>query len=282
MTEMNKSTHPEGEIIDELIEEDIDHVDAEDVDAKADDTESSEVGEAKEENTLTFKRSHIYAALLPLAFVVGLAVGYIFWGRATPDAPAAAPAPAAAEAAPAQGEVQRYDISEDDDPVWGSDEASITIIEFSDYECPYCRRWHVEVWPQIKETYPDQVRLVFRDFPLSTIHANATPAAAAANCAGEQNNYWEFSELLFGMELGLDKKAYEQYASILELELEAFTECLESGDQNDEVMADYEYAANLGVRSTPTFFINGIALVGAQPFEFFQNLIEQELAGEIP
>ncbi len=255
--------------------------------------EQSDVEEGSEEDisdprTLTFKRSHVYAALLPLAFVVGLAVGYIFWGRTTPDA-----APTTADAAPAQAaqvqaeqaepqQVQRYDIPEDDDPVWGPADAPITIIEFSDYECPYCRRWHVEVWPQIQETYSEQVRLVYRDFPLTTIHPNATPAAAAANCAGEQDTYWEFSELLFSMELGLDKNAYEQYASNLSLDLDAFSDCLDSGRQNEEVMADYEYAASLGVRSTPTFFVNGIPLVGAQPFEVFQNLIEQELSGEIP
>jgi len=244
----------------------------------------------KGDSTLTFNRSHVYAALLPLTFVVGVAVGYIFWGRSTPNATAgdtAAVAPAA-EAAPAQAaqvqpeQVQRYDIPEDDDPVFGPNEAPITIVEFSDFECPYCRRWHLEVWPQIQAAYADEVRLIFRDFPLSTIHANATPAAAAANCAGEQDSYWEFNELLFSMEMGLDKNAYEQYASQLNLDMDAFNECLDSGRQNDEINGDYEYAANLGVRSTPTFFVNGIPLVGAQPFEVFQDLIEQELAGEIP
>ncbi|MBL7163769.1 MAG: thioredoxin domain-containing protein [Anaerolineales bacterium] len=288
MTEESITPQTEIEIAEELIEEELDQPevdsDESDADAKADEADAQA---AKEDSTLTFKRSHVYAALLPLAFVIGLAVGYIFWGRAAPDATAAAaaPAPAAADEAPEQAqpqEVQRYDISEDDDPVWGADEAPITIIEFSDYECPYCRKWHMEVWPQIQEAYPDQVRLVYRDFPLTTIHANATPAAAAANCAGDQDAYWEYSERLYGMELGLDKKAYEQYANELELDLEAFADCLESGRQNEEVTADYEYAVNLGVRSTPTFFINGIALVGAQPFEVFQNLIEQELSGEIP
>lgn len=231
-----------------------------------------------EQNTVTFKRSHLYALLLPLAFVVGLAAGYLFWGRDV--APAPAPSEAAAAAQPQ--DVQRYDIPENDDPVWGPEDAEITIVEFSDYECPYCRRWHVEVWPQIQEEYQGQVRLVYRDFPLTSIHANATPAAAAANCAGEQGFYWEFSERLFSMELGLSESAYEQYASELDLDMGAFTACLESGDQNEEIQADFEFAANLGVRSTPTFFVNGIPLVGAQPFDVFQNVIEQELAGELP
>jgi len=231
--------------------------------------------------TLIFQRSHVYAALLPLAFVAGLAVGYLFWGRAS--AKTVAPAEAQNPAAQAQSqEVQRYDVPEDDDPVWGPDQASITIIEFSDYECPYCRKWHLQIWPLIREAYPDQVRLVYRDFPLTNIHANAIPAAAAANCAGEQDAYWEFSDLLFSMELELSAVSYEQYASGLGLDMGVFSECLESGRQDEEVQGDYEYAANLGVRSTPTFFINGIAVVGAQPFEVFQQVIEAELAGEIP
>ncbi len=231
-----------------------------------------------DENTLQFKRSHVYAALLPLAFVVGLSVGYLFWGR-TP-AMTAAPEAAPAEAAAPQ-EVRRYDIPEDDDPVWGPEDAPITIIEFSDYECPYCQKWHVQIWPQIQEAYPDQVRLVYRDFPLTNIHPNATPAAAAANCAGEQGAYWEFSEKLFNTQ-NLSVEAYLDYADQLGLDMADFSECLDSGRQNDEVMADYEYAVNLGVSSTPTFFVNGIPVVGAQPFEVFQNVIEAELAGEIP
>jgi len=293
MSEENITPQTENEDTVELIDlpdDGLENIstDEERVDIEGTDAEDIEADEVEEKSTLTFKRSHVYAALLPLAFVVGLAVGYIFWGRSTPDTTVAAetaPAQAEPQAQAAQAEpqqVQRYDVPEDDDPVFGPDEAPITIIEFSDFECPYCRRWHLEVWPQIQANYGDQVRLVYRDFPLTTIHANATPAAAAANCAGEQDSYWEFNELLFSMELGLDTSAYEQYAVNLGLDMDAFNECLDSGRQNDEINGDYEYAANLGVRSTPTFFVNGIPLVGAQPFEVFQDLIEQELAGEIP
>lgn len=277
MSEENTLPQAKMEEIEEVLEQD------EDLESSKTETEEIQPEEDLRGNTLTFKRSHLYAALIPLTFVVGLAVGYLFWGRDANTAPTTADTGDAAQAAPsAPQEMTRYDIPEDDDPVYGPDEAAITIVEFSDYECPYCRRWHVEVWPKIQEVYGDQVRLIFRDFPLTTIHANATPAAAAANCAGEQGLYWEFSERLFSMELGLSASAYEQYAAELDLDMDAFTACLESGDQNDEVMADYEYAANLGVRSTPTFFVNGIPLVGAQPFDVFQELIDQELAGEIP
>jgi protein-disulfide isomerase len=220
---------------------------------------------------------------VPLAFAIGLGAGYLLWGlpaKAEAQAASAAQDQSAAQDAPRQ--VTRYDVPVDDDPALGPESAPITIIEFSDYECPYCRSWQAEVLPRLRETYPDQIRLVYRDFPLTSIHPNAAPAAAAANCANEQDAYWEFHDKLFSMELGLSESAYQQYASDLGLDSESFSECLKSDRYVDEVEADYQYAAELGVRSTPTFFINGIALVGAQPFELFQELIEKELAGEIP
>ena len=249
-----------------------------------------------EGNAITFKRSHLYAVLLPLAFVGGLMVGFILWGRdnlVTPQTVVVAAAPDAEPAGQPQGqagvpeveptpEFQRYDIPEDDDPVLGPDQAPITIVEFSDYECPYCRKWHVEVWPQLQAAYGDQIRLVYRDFPLTSIHGNAVSAATAANCASDQDAYWEYSEKLFSMKLNLGRSTYENYAEELGLDMAAFNQCLDDGTYVDEVMADYQFAADLGVRSTPTFFINGIPVVGAQPFEVFKNVIDGELAGEFP
>lgn len=251
--------------------------------------EEPEQEEASEGNTITFKRSHLYAVLLPLAFVVGLSVGYLFWGRdAAPAATAAASGTGATTnpaqaSAPAQAQqVRRYDVPVDDDPVLGPENAPITIIEFSDFECPYCQRWHSEVYSRLLENYGDEVRLVYRDFPLESIHPNATPAAVAANCAYEQNAFWEFHDKLFSNELGLGGEAYRQYAQDLGLDMATFNECVESDRYLDEVRADLEWAASLGVQSTPTFFINGIALVGAQPYDVFEQVIESELAGEIP
>jgi len=245
-----------------------------------------------EENTVTFKRSHLYAALLPLAFVIGLSVGYLFWGRTpAPAQPAQAAAssdssaPAADQAASATSagpqEVQRYDVPADDDPSLGPADAKITIIEFSDYECPYCTKWRSEVWPHLQETYPTQVRLVYRDFPLTSIHSNAAMAAEAANCAGEQGQYWEYHDLLFAGAYGLSESAYLKYAQDLSLDGDALKQCLDERRYQEEVEADYNYAAELGIRSTPTFFINGIAIVGAQPFEVFQEVIDLELAGKL-
>jgi protein-disulfide isomerase len=249
---------------------------------------------APADNTITFKRSHLYAMLLPLAFVVGLAVGYLFWGRSPASAPAAASAaPASAPSGAADGaassdtssavpqDVRRYDVPVDNDHSRGPETAAITIIEFSDFECPYCTKWHGEVWPRLEATYPGQVRLVYRDFPLASIHGNATSAAEAANCAGEQGVYWEYHDLLFSGKYGLGESAYLKYASDLGIDSASLTQCMESGKYAAEVQADYNYAAELGIRSTPTFFVNGIAIVGAQPFEVFQELIDLELAGQL-
>jgi protein-disulfide isomerase len=123
---------------------------------------------------------------------------------------------------------------------------------------------------------------VYRDFPLASIHSNAISAAEASGCAFEQDFYWEFHDRLFSMEQGLDRKAYIKYATDLGLDVDAFQECIDSRQYQAEVQADYDFAAQLGIRSTPTFFVNGLAVVGAQPFEVFQQVIERELAGEIP
>lgn len=246
--------------------------------------------------TITLRRWHIYAFVVPGVFLVGLALGFLVRGWVSFPASATSAAAAsvegsdrsvpAGESDPAEAasnqQIVRYDVPVDDDPVRGPDDAPITIVEFSDFECPYCRRWHAEVYQQLFDTYGDQIRLVYRDFPLESIHPNAEPAAQAANCAYEQGAFWGYHDRLFSMELGLGQEAYLEYASQLDLDEVEFQDCLESKRYQEEVQSDFEFAANLGVRSTPTFFINGIAVVGAQPFDIFQQVIERELAGEIP
>jgi protein-disulfide isomerase len=219
------------------------------------------------------RRTLLLALLLPLFFGLGLGSGYLLWGRV----PAATPA--------AQVEIPknitRYDVPVDDDPVLGPADAPITIIEFSDYECPFCRKWYQEVLLPLLDKYPDQIRFVYRDLPLTSLHANAFPAAEAANCAGEQGKYWEYHNALFEMPFALGRDAFIQLATDLGLNVEDFTGCIDSRRYRDEVEADFQFAVNLGIQSTPTFFVNGIAIVGAQPYAVFEQVIEKELAGEI-
>ena len=226
-----------------------------------------------------YKKVQFYAILLPVVFALGIGAGYLLWGR---QAKAAVAQNAQATAAAGQQQpVKRYDVPENGNPVYGPDSAPITIIEFSDYECPYCTRWHDEVFLRLREEYGNKVRVVYRDFPLLSIHPESLPAALAADCANEQGAYWKYHDLLFsGGELGRD--TYLQYATQLGLNIEQFTQCIDTEKYKDEVMADYQYASDLGVRSTPTFFVNGIAVVGAQPYDVFKQIIDKELAGEIP
>ena len=219
---------------------------------------------------LSFKRSHVYTALVPLAFVVGLATGFLFWGR-TP-APAAPAVVAGGNQAPT-----RLEVSTDDDPALGPADAPITIVEFSDYNCPYCEKWHAETFQPLMAAYPDLIRFVYRDFPITSQESMA--AAQVAQCAGEQDAYWSFHDSLLSGGLELGREAYQQYATRLGLDVESLLACLDSGKYNDEVQADARYAAGLGVSGTPTFFINGLPLVGAQPLSEFQAVIDSELQG---
>ncbi|NMB69415.1 MAG: thioredoxin domain-containing protein [Chloroflexi bacterium] len=223
---------------------------------------------------------------LLLAFGLGLGTGYLVWGKdaATAAGPAAATqAPAAAQAeadlpdTPQQ--VTRYDIPVDGQPALGPADAPITLVAFSDNECPFCLKWYAETWPLIQQNYGDRVRLVFRDFPLPN-HPNAQPAAEAAACAFEQGKYWEFQDLIFNNTGILGDATYLKFAQQIGLDEAAFKTCYDEGRYRDDVTTDRDWASELGVSSTPTFFINGIALVGAQPYETFQQVIEMELAGK--
>ena len=230
-------------------------------------------------STPFFQRPLIYGLLLPVVFVLGIVAGYLLWGR-TPPATATADSPAILATPTVQ--VRRYEVPVDDDPFLGPEDAAITIIEFGDYQCPLCKKWHDEVLDKLLANYPGQVRFVYRDFPLISIHPGAAPSAEAADCAGEQGSYWPFYQALFSMKYDLTTEAYKQYAAELELDTQAFAECLADRRYESEVMGDYNYAVNLGVPATPTFFINGIPVVGAQSYEVFKQLIDKELAGEIP
>ncbi len=216
------------------------------------------------------KRTHLYIALVPLAFVTGLALGFVFWGR---DQGAASGPPTLDESVGQQP--VRVDVSLDDDPSLGPPSAPITIVEFSDFNCPYCKKWQQDTFYPLLEAYPDQIHFVYRDFPITS--QESFIAAQAANCAGEQGAYWKFHDALLTGELGLGREAYSQYADLLGIDGQALLTCVDSERYADEVEADARYAAGLGVSGTPTFFINGIPLVGAQPLEQFTQIIDSEL-----
>jgi protein-disulfide isomerase len=237
---------------------------------------SDPIEDDEKRDLIHFRRSHFYAALLPLTFIVGLATGYLFWGRSTraPLASATNRPTQAAAVAPASGERTRLDVSLDDDPRLGPEDAPITIIEFSDFNCSFCRRWHEETYQALLETYPGQILFVYRDFPV----VGGYVAAQAANCAVEQDAFWEYHDALFSNGSADDGVDFGAIATQLGLDAEALVACIESGRYTAEVEADFREGADLGVSGTPTFFINGIPLVGAQPLLAFTEIIDGELA----
>lgn len=172
-------------------------------------------------------------------------------------------------------EPPKVDVSVDDDPVLGSNDALVTIIEFSDFECPYCRRVQPALKRILKE-YEGQVRLVFRDFPLS-FHKNAQKAAEAAQCAGDQDKFWPYHDKLFE-ETALAPKDLKKYAGELELDMDKFNACLDESKYAQEVKADMQDGQNVGVNSTPSFFVNGQPISGVVPYERFQEMVEAAIA----
>ena len=169
-------------------------------------------------------------------------------------------------------------FSIDDDPMKGSNDAPITIIEFSDFECSYCARFYLQTLPQIEENYiqTGKVRFVYRDYPLS-FHQHAKMASEASECANEQDKYWEYHDILYKNQNALDNESLKQYAKDLGLDVAEFNECLDSGKMAQEVEEDFQDGVSYGIKGTPTFFINEIKVVGAQPYEVFQQIIEEEL-----
>jgi competence protein ComEC len=177
---------------------------------------------------------------------------------------------------------KRFDIPTEGFPSIGADDALITIVQFGDYQCPFCQRWHTQVYQQLMDDYSGQIRLVYRNLPLTLIHPQAMNAAEAALCAGDQDAYWQYHDMLFENSDTLNDDIYVSIAVNMGLDTSAFESCMLEHKYKASIEADMKFATDLGVQSTPTFFINGLAVVGAQPLDVFRQMIDDELAGKIP
>lgn len=235
-----------------------------------------------EEVGLRIPKNHLITGMIAfIAFVVGMTGGYLIWGQGTtsPEGETIAqntppqPTPQRAQAPDETQAPIRLQVSVDDDPAFGPVDAPITIIEFADFNCGYCRLFFQQTLRPLLDAYPDQIRFVFRDLPV----VGGFEAAQAAECADEQGAFWEFHDLLFTLGLGEGRSSYIQYAEQLGLDSEALAECLDQERYKTEVESDGQYAINLGATGVPLFFINGIPLVGAQPLANFIQVIDQEL-----
>jgi protein-disulfide isomerase len=162
-----------------------------------------------------------------------------------------------------------------DAPSLGPENAVVTVVEFSDFQCPYCRRAHPAV-EQLLEAYGEKIRFVYRDYPLPN-HPRAVPAAVAARCAGEQGKYWEYHDNLMKVDGTLDDIDLNKRAVQVALDREAFRSCVDSGRYEDAVRASMNDGGAIGVTGTPAFFINGRMLSGAQPFSVLKRVVDEEL-----
>src|SRR3972149_8912721 len=165
-------------------------------------------------------------------------------------------------------------------PKRGTDNAPVTLIEFSDFQCSFCRKFWQTTLPLLDKKYisPGKVRFIYRHF--AVLGKPSEVAAQAAECAGEQGKFWEYHDKLFasaGSPLAFTDGKLKSYAKELGLKSQAFNQCLDSGKQLKKVEGETAIAALLGARGTPAFFLNGQMLVGAQPFEVFEAVIEKEL-----
>jgi protein-disulfide isomerase len=161
-------------------------------------------------------------------------------------------------------------------PTRGPHDAPVTIVEFSDFQCPFCRRVQ-PVLRELSEKYGDQIRWSFKDLPLVSIHPEAQPAAEAARCAGDQGKFWEYRAALFE-ESRLNAELHQRISESLQLNPEEFQKCLSSQKYAEVVQADLAEAESLGINGTPAFVVNGVILSGAQPVEAFTRIIDRELA----
>lgn len=204
-----------------------------------------------------------------LYIVIGAAVGFaggVLAGRAT---------------APKVDAISRtFGIQLDGRPLRGPKDAPVTIIEFTDYECSFCRRYTQTTYPLLLDQYGDRVSYAVRHFPVSYQHRRAHKAAQAAECAGDQDKFFEYHEVLFRNSRALDDDSLLRYAAMMRLNTEVFQDCLESGVKSDVVDDDIQAGIARGLAGTPSFLINGRVLFGAQPTDVFQRAIDRELRGD--
>ena len=244
--------------------------------------------EEQKEETITLKKTTIWkisTVVLGILLLISIFTGGFGYSTNTPTG-------GTVINPPEDDEPTKVDkVSLDDDAVLGKENAPVTIIEFSDYQCPFCRRSYTQVFPLLKENFINKgiVKLVFRDFPLTSIHPGALPAAQAAECADDQGKYWEMHDKIFDEQNKLGQGTVpftnddlKKWASEIGLNSDDFGSCLDSNKYAKEVQADFNDGNSNGVSGTPTYFIgnekNGYKVIGgAQPYQVFEQAINQYL-----
>ncbi|MGQ0791556.1 MAG: DsbA family protein [Nitrosopumilaceae archaeon] len=248
----------------------------------------------KEPESISIKKSTYNKLLVGLIVAITVAAFFAGFGLGTEtgkDSSDEGPTSVKQPQSQSSPSSQIISVSLDDDPVKGDPSAPITIVEFSDFQCPFCARFFTQTLPLIQQNYIDtgKVKFVYRDFPIPSIHQNAIPAAIAAECADDQGMFWEYHDKIFESKLiwqDLDNqnvvRTFEEFAKELGLDSDTFNTCLESAKYLDEVQNDLNDGVSYGVTGTPGFFIGnekiGYGMVsGAQPYATFQQVFDQLL-----
>jgi protein-disulfide isomerase len=170
---------------------------------------------------------------------------------------------------------RRYSVETDGAPVRGPESAPVSIVEFSDFQCPFCRRV-TPTMSQLRADYGDKVRIVFKNLPLS-IHPKAPAAHAAAEAAHRQGKFWEMHDRIFANQGQLEPEVFERYAKEIGLDMKQYRADVASSEVKERIAKDVAEARSLGVTGTPGFFINGRFVSGAQPYGTFKRLVDEEL-----
>ncbi len=165
----------------------------------------------------------------------------------------------------------------EDRPFLGPEDALVTIVEYTDYECVFCQRYYQNIFRTLMADYDGKIRYFVRHFPVPSIHPSSLRAAIAASCAEDQGLFWEYHDLLFSGGAGLTAEGLREGASLLGLEMDRFDECFASEEPLPSIQDGLELGVSYGVRGTPAFFINGRVILGAQPLEVFRATIDAAL-----
>jgi protein-disulfide isomerase len=208
--------------------------------------------------------------LIVLGALAGLAIGWLAWRDRAPSGPTGSGVVSGIEL------VDGVDVSHD--PVLGPADAPITIVEFSDFECPFCSRFALQTAPALRRQYGERIRWIFVNYPLQSIHPNAYEAALAGECAAEQDRFWPFYDAMFSGRHSLSGTGYAEAAEAIGMDEERFQACYRNADHAEEVDLDVKEGEKFYILGTPTFYVNGRRMEGAQRPEAFAAVIDSILS----
>lgn len=254
----------------------------------------TKVGPMAEEH-VTIKKSTYNKLLIGLVVVLiafSFSFGFILGGAGRATTVTGAASGTTFQQPQQQAPAGRVSVSLDDDPQIGDKNAKVVMIEFSDFQCPFCRRFYTQTLPDLENEYitTGKVLFVYRDFPLDSIHPGARPSAVAAECADEQGKWREYHNKIFDEQntqgqgtVQFSNDDLKRWATEIGLNTASFNSCLDSNKYDSEVSKDFQDGSSAGVGGTPTFYIGNpqrgyVELVGAQPYSVIKQAIDQELA----